>query len=84
MCPADPTGVQKMEIRSNVSQQLFMESVPGPHEHEKQCINVLRSGHTGMLYIAHRSHWMQKHKFAITCPNVLFMKTALGPPEHEK
>jgi hypothetical protein len=27
---------------------------------------------------------MQKHKFGETCPGVLIMETALGPPEHEK
>jgi hypothetical protein len=35
-------------------------------------------------YMTRRSHQMQKHKFGVTCPDVLFMKIALGPPEHEK
>jgi hypothetical protein len=25
----------------------------------------------------------EKHKFSVTCPNALFMDTALGPHEHE-
>jgi hypothetical protein len=37
-----------------------------------------------MYYVTHISHWMQKHMFGVTCPGVLFMKTALGPAEHEK
>jgi hypothetical protein len=27
---------------------------------------------------------MQKHKFGVTCPDALFMKTDPSPPEHEK
>jgi hypothetical protein len=34
--------------------------------------------------VTHRSHGMQKHKFGITCPGALFIKTAVKPPEHEK
>jgi hypothetical protein len=37
-----------------------------------------------MHYMTHRSHRMQKHKFGVTCSSTLFMKTAPGPPEHEK
>jgi hypothetical protein len=33
-----------------------------------------------MHYVAHRSHWMQKHMFGVTCPGVVFMETAPGPP----
>jgi hypothetical protein len=31
-----------------------------------------------------RSHWMQKHKFGITCPEAHFVKLVPVPPEHEK
>jgi hypothetical protein len=27
---------------------------------------------------------MQKHKFIVTCPSVLFVEAELVPPEHEK
>jgi hypothetical protein len=37
-----------------------------------------------MHYVTHRSNQMQKHKFGDTCPDALFMETALSPPEHEK
>jgi hypothetical protein len=34
--------------------------------------------------LTRRSHRMQKYKFGVTFPDMLFMKTAPGPPEHEK
>jgi hypothetical protein len=37
-----------------------------------------------MHYVTCRSHRRQKYKFGVTCPDALFMETALGPPEHEK
>jgi hypothetical protein len=37
-----------------------------------------------MHYETCRSHQMQKHKFIVTCPNALFVKSVLVPPEHEK
>jgi hypothetical protein len=37
-----------------------------------------------MHYVTHRSHWMQKHKFGITCPEALFIESVQVPPEHEK
>jgi hypothetical protein len=36
-----------------------------------------------MYYVTHRSDQMQKHKFNVICPDVLFMETAPHPPEHE-
>jgi hypothetical protein len=39
---------------------LFVESIPVPPEHEKQCINISHPGRTKMHYVTHRSHWMQK------------------------
>jgi hypothetical protein len=37
-----------------------------------------------MHYVARRSHRMQKHKFDITCPDALSVKSILVPPEHER
>jgi hypothetical protein len=37
-----------------------------------------------MHYVTHRYHWMQKHKFGVTYPSVVFVKFVLVPPEHEK
>jgi hypothetical protein len=55
-----------------------------PLEHEKECVQVSRIGHTGIHYVTRRSHRMQKHKFNITCPDALFVESASIPPEHEK
>jgi hypothetical protein len=35
-----------------------------------------------MHYVTHRSHRMQKHKFVLTCPIMLFVKSILVPPDH--
>jgi hypothetical protein len=37
-----------------------------------------------MHYMTNRSPRIQKHKFIITCPGVLLMGPAPGPPENEK
>jgi hypothetical protein len=37
-----------------------------------------------MHYVTRRSHRMQKHKFGVTCPDVLFIKSIPVPPEHQK
>jgi hypothetical protein len=63
---------------------LFMETASGPLEHKKYCVDVARLGHTGMHYVTHKSHRMQKHKFVITCLGALFIETSPGPPVHEK
>jgi hypothetical protein len=36
-----------------------------------------------MHYVTHRSHYMQKLKFGVTCPVMLIMETPPDPPEHE-
>jgi hypothetical protein len=58
----------------------FVESIPVPPEHEKECDQILCPGHTRMHYVTCRSYQMQKHKFGIICPDVLFIETAPGPP----
>jgi hypothetical protein len=37
-----------------------------------------------MHYVTHRSHQMRKHKFGITCPEALFLKSVPAPPDLEK
>jgi hypothetical protein len=37
-----------------------------------------------MHYMNHRSLWMQKHKFDVTCPGMLIMETAPDSPKLEK
>jgi hypothetical protein len=37
-----------------------------------------------MRYVTRRSQLMQKLKFSVTCPGMLFMETTPGPPKHEK
>jgi hypothetical protein len=61
-----------------------METTEGPPEHKKYCVNVSHSGHHGMHYVARITHWMQKHKFGITCPSVLFVESVTVPPKKEK
>jgi hypothetical protein len=63
---------------------LFLESVSVPPEHEKQRLHFSCPRHTGMHYITHITHQVQKHNFNIMFPDALFMETALGPREHEK
>jgi hypothetical protein len=46
------------------------------------CVDVSHPGRNGMYYVTHISQRMQK-KFDVTCPGVLFMEIATGPPEHE-
>jgi hypothetical protein len=58
----------------------FVESAPGPPEHEKYSVDILKSGRTGMHYIARISHRMREHKFRLTCPGALFVVSALSPP----
>jgi hypothetical protein len=36
-----------------------------------------------MHYVTHKSHRMQKHKFGVTCPGVLFVESIPVPPKHE-
>jgi hypothetical protein len=36
-----------------------------------------------MLYVNHRSHRMQKHKFGVTCPSSVFVESVSVPLEHE-
>jgi hypothetical protein len=61
-----------------------METAPGLPEHEKKTADVLHPERTRMPYVTYSCHWMQKHKFGITCPNAPFMEIAVGPPKNEK
>jgi hypothetical protein len=63
---------------------LFGKSIPVPHEHEKECIDISLHGHTEMHYVTHRSHRMQKHNLFIMCPGALFLESVLVRPEDEK
>jgi hypothetical protein len=71
-------------VRHKVSRPVFVESVPFPPEHEKECIDVTRPGDTVMHFVTRRYHWMQKHKFGVRCPNAFFVESVLVPPEQEK
>jgi hypothetical protein len=76
--------MQKHKFGVTSSEALFMKTAPGPPEHEKLCVDILRPGRIGMHYLTHISYWMQKDKFVVTSPDRLFMETAPGPPKHEK
>jgi hypothetical protein len=62
---------------------LFVQSVLVPPEHEKECNNVYTPECTGMHYVAHISHKIEKHVFGITCPRVIFMESLQVPPEQK-
>jgi hypothetical protein len=62
----------------------FVETAPGPPEHEKSCVDFLLPGRARMHYMTRRSGWMQKPKFSVTCPGMLFVVSAPSPLEHEK
>jgi hypothetical protein len=34
--------------------------------------------------VTRRSHWMEKHKFSVTCPSTLFIGSEPGLSEYEK
>jgi hypothetical protein len=72
--------MQKYKLVVTSQGAAFVESIPVPPEHEKECDHILCPGHTRMHYVTCRSYQMQKHKFGIICPNVLFIETAPGPP----
>jgi hypothetical protein len=63
---------------------LFMETAPGQPLHEKKCTDVSCPGCSRMHYVTCISHRMQKHKFKVMCPSVLFVKSVLVPPNNEK
>jgi hypothetical protein len=37
-----------------------------------------------MHYVTRRFHWMQKHKFGVTCSTTLFVEYVPVTPEHKK
>jgi hypothetical protein len=37
-----------------------------------------------MHYVTHRSHRMQKQKFGVTCPDMIFVESVLVLPEPKK
>jgi hypothetical protein len=53
---------------------IFMQTAPGPPEDEKKCVDIACPGRTRVHYMTRRSHWMQKYKFGVTCPVVIFME----------
>jgi hypothetical protein len=59
---------------------LFVETALGPPEHEKLCIDVLCPKHTGMHYMTQRSHGIQKNKFDVMCPTMLFVESVPSHP----
>jgi hypothetical protein len=76
--------MQKHNFRVMCPSTLFMEMTPGPAGHEKECVDISRTRHTGMHYMTRRSHWMQKHKLGVMCPEALFGISVSVPHEHEK
>jgi hypothetical protein len=50
--------------------------------HEKYRIADPHPGCTEMHYVTRQSHRMQKHKFGVTYPGVLYVESVPVPPEH--
>jgi hypothetical protein len=63
----DPTKCKNTSLAQRVPAHFFVKCIPVPPQHKKYCIDVLRSGCTGMHYVIHRSYRMQNHKFSVTC-----------------
>jgi hypothetical protein len=53
------------------------------HPSMKKGIHISYPGCTGMHYVTHRSHRMQKHKLRVTCPDVVFVESVSVPTEHD-
>jgi hypothetical protein len=53
---------------------LFVETLPVPHELEKQCFGIPHPGCTVMHYVTRISHGMQKHEFDVACPDAFLWK----------
>jgi hypothetical protein len=64
----------RIQVQRNMSRCAFYGTAPGPPVQEKWCVDVSRPGRTRMHYMTHRSHWMQNHKFRVTCPDALFVE----------
>jgi hypothetical protein len=72
--------MQKHKFSVTCPDSLFVDTAPGPPEHEKLCVDVSCPGCTRMHYMIRKSHWMQKHKFSMTAPDSLFVETACDDP----
>jgi hypothetical protein len=72
----------KRKVQRNVGITFFVESIPVPPEHEKLCVDISCLGRTGVHYVTHRSHRMQKNKFSTMCPEVLFVCRHFVPQTH--
>jgi hypothetical protein len=66
--------MQKHKFSITCPIALVVKSIQVPPQHEKLCIDVLRSGLTEMHYVTHSSHWMQNYKFDITCLDTLLVE----------
>jgi hypothetical protein len=64
--------MQKHRFRVTCPVAIFMESIPVPPKNEKLCVNISHPGCSRTHYVTHISHWMEKHKFSVTCLSALF------------
>jgi hypothetical protein len=82
--PVDPTGCKNTSSAQHVPTCFLWKPSQAHPEHENYCIDVSRLGRIEMHYMTHKSHRMEKHKFGVTCPSALFVKSILVTLEHEK
>jgi hypothetical protein len=79
--------MQKQKFNTMCPNTIFVASVPVPPEHEKYLTKADRVAprmHRNALCDPHIPPDAKKHKFGITHPEALFVKSVLVPPEHEK
>jgi hypothetical protein len=74
----------KTQVQRNVSRRAFYGNRTSYTRTLKKCVDDSHPGRTRMHFVTHRFHGMQKHKFSVICPGVLFMESTLVPPLHEK
>jgi hypothetical protein len=72
--------IQKHKFSVTCTIMLFVETTPGPQEHEKYCIHVSRPGCTRKHYKSHRSDQVQKPKLRVTCPSALSIESVPVAP----
>jgi hypothetical protein len=74
----------KIQVRCNVSWCTFYGIRSEPTQAWKIVHRHLRPQMPKMHYVTYISHQMQKHKFNVTCPTALFLRSTPSRPEHEK
>jgi hypothetical protein len=73
----------KTHVQHNMFHRAFSTICTGPTWTWKIVHRHFTPGRTRMHNVSRRSHRMQKHKFRVTCPEALFVKSVSLPTEHD-